>query len=51
MKSSLDGTRGDGINYTSVLAGGASAPGWKVHTWPPRPAQYIRFYGVTRATS
>jgi len=40
----------DGINYTTVWAGGANEPGWKVHEWSSRPAQYIRFYGVTRAT-
>lgn len=40
----------DGVNYASVWAGGADGPGWKVHDWPSRPARYIRFYGVTRAT-
>lgn len=41
----------DGVNYVSAWVGSAASPGWKVHNWSQRSARYIRFYGVTRATS
>lgn len=43
-------TSTDGANYVTAWEGSAHGSGWKVHNWSSRSAQYVRFYGVARAT-